>query len=132
MTSMPDTSSRMRLMAQLFGASSAMALAVLPQAAWAQDDQPQPAAEAAENGEGETIVVTGFRASLQAALGAKRNETGITDTIVAEDIADFPDQNLAESLQRIPGVSIDRDAGEGRTVIARPRLGFHSHPPQPA
>ena len=39
--------------------------------------------------------------------------------IVAEDIADFPDQNLAESLQRIPGVAIDRDAGEGRTITVR-------------
>ena len=39
--------------------------------------------------------------------------------IVAEDIADFPDQNLAESLQRIPGVSIDRDAGEGRQITVR-------------
>jgi len=63
--------------------------------------------------------VTGFRGSLGAALETKRNETGIVDAIVAEDIADFPDLNLAESLQRIPGVSIDRQAGEGRRVTVR-------------
>ena len=65
------------------------------------------------------VVVTGFRQSLTAALGAKRKDTGIVDVIVAEDIADFPDQNLAESLQRIPGVAIDRDAGEGRQITVR-------------
>jgi iron complex outermembrane recepter protein len=65
------------------------------------------------------IVVTGFRSSLGAALNTKRNETGIVDAIVAEDITDFPDLNLAESLQRIPGVSIDRQAGEGRRVTVR-------------
>ncbi|MBU1346283.1 MAG: TonB-dependent receptor [Alphaproteobacteria bacterium] len=65
------------------------------------------------------IVVTGFRGSLNAALNIKRNEAGVVDAIVAEDIADFPDLNLAESVQRIPGVSIDRDAGEGRSVTVR-------------
>jgi TonB-dependent receptor len=65
------------------------------------------------------IVVTGFRGSLNAALSIKRNEAGVVDAIVAEDIADFPDLNLAESIQRIPGVSIDRDAGEGRSLTVR-------------
>ncbi len=67
----------------------------------------------------ETVVVTGFRGSLQQSLAVKRNETGIVDAITAEDIADFPDLNLAESLQRIPGVSIDRVAGEGRQITVR-------------
>ncbi|MDP3404229.1 MAG: TonB-dependent receptor, partial [Brevundimonas sp.] len=67
----------------------------------------------------EEIVVTGFRGSLNAALNIKRNEAGVVDAIVAEDIADFPDLNLAESVQRIPGVSIDRDAGEGRSITVR-------------
>ena len=65
------------------------------------------------------IVVTGFRASLANALSVKRNEAGVVDAISAEDIADFPDTNLAESIQRIPGVSIDRDAGEGRSITVR-------------
>ncbi|RYE04344.1 MAG: TonB-dependent receptor [Sphingomonadales bacterium] len=65
------------------------------------------------------IVVTGFRQSLGAAIEVKRNSVSAVDAIVAEDIAKFPDQNLAESLQRIPGVSIQRDAGEGRAITVR-------------
>ena len=65
------------------------------------------------------IVVTGFRASLSNALNLKRNESGMVDAIQAEDIADFPDLNLAESLQRIPGVAISRRSGEGRQVTVR-------------
>lgn len=67
----------------------------------------------------ETVVVTGFRDSLEKSLAVKRNETSIVDAIAAEDIADFPDLNLAESLQRIPGVSIDRVGGEGRQITVR-------------
>ncbi len=65
------------------------------------------------------IVVSGFRGSLGAGLNIKKNETGAVDAIVAEDIADFPDLNLAEAIQRVPGVTIDRDAGEGRTITVR-------------
>src|SRR5690606_9697583 len=57
--------------------------------------------------------------SLEAALSQKRSAVGSVDSILAEDIADFPDNNLAESLQRISGVSIDRAAGEGRNVTVR-------------
>ncbi|WCT75310.1 TonB-dependent receptor [Sphingomonas naphthae] len=67
----------------------------------------------------EEIVVTGFRASLNTALGMKRNETSSIDAIKAEDIAEFPDLNLAESLQRIPGVTINRVNGEGRNISVR-------------
>ena len=65
------------------------------------------------------IVVQGFRSSLNASLSAKREANGAVDVIVAEDIADFPDLNLAEALQRIPGVAISRAAGEGRQVTVR-------------
>jgi TonB-dependent receptor len=65
------------------------------------------------------VVVTGFRASLDKALEAKQAQVGAIDMIVAEDIADFPDLNLAESLQRVPGVVITRDAGEGRQISVR-------------
>jgi len=75
--------------------------------------QEQPAEE------GDFVVVTGFRGSLAAAIDAKREENAIVDVITAEDIADFPDLNLAESLQRVPGVQIDRDGGEGRTINVR-------------
>lgn len=66
-----------------------------------------------------TIIVSGFRASLNEAVETKREATGQMDVIVAEDIANFPDTNLAESLQRIPGVAIERDAGEGRQITVR-------------
>lgn len=65
------------------------------------------------------IVITGFRASLNKALDVKRESVASVDAIVAEDIAKFPDQNLAESLQRIPGISIQRDGGEGRSITVR-------------
>ena len=87
-----------------------------PGAVEAPETNPDGAPEAAE---GEAIVVTGFRASLQNALGQKRRSDQIIDAITAEDIADFPDANLAESIQRLPGVSIDRDNGEGRSVTIR-------------
>ena len=65
------------------------------------------------------VIVTGFRASLNAGLDAKRRDANVVDVIVAEDIADFPDLNLAEAIQRVPGVAIDRDAGEGRSITVR-------------
>lgn len=67
----------------------------------------------------DTVVITGLRASLESALNAKRSDRGIVDVVKAEDIAKFPDTNLAESLQRVPGVVIDRDAGEGRNITVR-------------
>ncbi|MFT7772267.1 TonB-dependent receptor [Roseateles sp.] len=75
-------------------------------------------ADAAKN-QLETVTVTGIRASLESALNAKRQDKGIVDVIKSEDIAKFPDTNLAESLQRVPGVVIDRDAGEGRNITVR-------------
>jgi TonB-dependent receptor len=68
---------------------------------------------------GEEVVVTGIRASLDRAISIKRNSNGVVDAISAEDIGKFPDTNLAESLQRIPGVSINRVNGEGSEVTAR-------------
>ena len=67
----------------------------------------------------EEIVVTGFRQSLGAAINVKRESVSSVDVVVAEDIAKVPDQNLAESLQRIPGISIQRDGGEGRAITVR-------------
>jgi outer membrane receptor for ferrienterochelin and colicin len=67
----------------------------------------------------QAVVVTGLRASMQSSLNMKRNSDGIVDGIVAEDIGKFPDTNLAESLQRISGVSIDRSIGEGSKVTVR-------------
>ncbi|GAA0733171.1 TonB-dependent receptor [Sphingomonas japonica] len=76
-------------------------------------------ADPALDQEGEEIVVTGIRASLENALDIKRDAIGVVDAISAEDIGDFPDANIAESLQRISGVSIDRVNGEGRGITVR-------------
>ena len=73
-------------------------------------------AQDGENANGqmmEEVVVTGIRSSLKRAMDTKRDATGVVDAITAEDIGDFPDTNLAEALQRITGVAIDRDRGEG-------------------
>ncbi len=95
------------------GGASALAIVAAGGFAAAQDTataNEEPADE---------IIVSGFRKSLGDALNVKRNEVGAVDAILAEDIADFPDLNLAEAVQRVPGVSIDRDAGEGRQITVR-------------
>ena len=92
---------------------SVVAIGIAAQPALAQDDS------AAVAEEGDAIVVTGIRASLRASLDVKRESQGVVDAISAEDIGKFPDTNLAESLQRITGVSIDRNSGEGSTVTVR-------------
>jgi TonB-dependent receptor len=93
----------------------AIALALGGGGVAAAQDAPPPQ-QAAED---EEIVVTGFRGSLRQNLEIKRDANAFVDAITAEDIADFPDLNLAESLQRIPGVAIDRDSGEGRSIVVR-------------
>jgi TonB-dependent receptor len=65
------------------------------------------------------IEVTGYRQSLRNAIDVKKNADVMMDAINAEDIADFPDANLAESLQRLPGIALDRDNGEGRGITVR-------------
>lgn len=67
----------------------------------------------------EEVVVIGIRASLEAAADIKRFSAGVVDAISAEDIGAMPDTNLAESLQRITGVSINRTRGEGSQVTVR-------------
>eukprot|EP01093_Parvamoeba_rugata_P000331 TRINITY_DN10321_c0_g2_i1.p1 TRINITY_DN10321_c0_g2~~TRINITY_DN10321_c0_g2_i1.p1 ORF type:complete len:221 (-),score=27.49 TRINITY_DN10321_c0_g2_i1:3-665(-) len=67
----------------------------------------------------EVISVTGIKGSLIRAIDTKREARGVVDSISAEDIGKFPDQNVAESLQRIPGVSIDRSGGEGQRITVR-------------
>ena len=91
------------------GVSAVAMLAILgTSAAFAQDNEGM-----------ETVVVTGFRQSLEKALDLKRAAVDASDSILAEDIAKFPDMNVSESLQRIPGVAITRDGGEGRQVAVR-------------
>lgn len=72
-----------------------------------------------QDGNTDDIVVTGVRASLERAAQIKRNEVVISDAISSEDIGKFPDQNLAESLQRVTGVQITRNKGEGSSISVR-------------
>jgi len=67
----------------------------------------------------EEVIVTGMRASLTDALATKRNSDQIMDAISAEDMGKLPDENIGEALQRIPGVTLDREAGEGKGVSIR-------------
>ncbi len=90
---------------------SSVSLIALATPVFAQDD--------ADDAEDDVIRVTGIRSSLQASSDIKRGSQGVVDAITAEDIGKFPDTNLAESLQRITGVSIDRQNGEGSRVTVR-------------
>ncbi|MEM7359036.1 MAG: TonB-dependent receptor [Pseudomonadota bacterium] len=82
-----------------------------------------PAYAQSQNGESvtdmEEIIVKGIRGSLRRSLDIKRNSDGVVDALSAEEIGKFPDANLAESLQRITGVSIDRQNNEGNQISVR-------------
>lgn len=80
---------------------------------------PASAQEPADETIGE-VVVTGFRQSLENSTEAKRNSVSFTDSIFAEDIGKFPDTNIAESFNRIPGITITREiSGEGLNIAIR-------------
>ncbi|MGV7207597.1 TonB-dependent receptor [Oxalobacteraceae bacterium A2-2] len=97
-----------------------LALLGSAQAQEAAPAAPQPQQAEKTDGSDSVVVVTGFRASLNSALNTKKNSDGIVDVIKAEDIAKFPDANLAESLQRVPGVALARgDGGEGKQITVR-------------
>jgi iron complex outermembrane receptor protein len=98
----------MSIHSRLLGGVSLLATALITlQGATAQDQQM------------ETVVVTGIRAAIVQGLELKRESNVIVESIAAEDIGKMPDANLAEALQRVPGVAIDRDGGEGRYVSIR-------------
>ena len=107
-----------------------MGLLAMPTAALAQQAPATPPVAQSQDSTAEAqtqdIVVTGFRQSLRSALNVKKQATGVVDGINASDIASFPDANLADSLQRIPGISIERDGGEGRQITVRGLSGDFS------
>ena len=96
--------------ALLLGAS--MATVALASVAHAQNE-----AETAEYDD--QIIVTGIRGGLERSADQKRNASGLIEAVAAEDLGKFPDQNIAESLQRVPGITIDRNGGEGQFVSVR-------------
>jgi iron complex outermembrane receptor protein len=89
----------------LAASTSLAAIMIAPQVANAQ--------------EVEEVVVTGIRASLQASIDQKRDAPTVVEVITAEDVGKFPDKNVAESLQRVTGITISRDFGEGDRVAIR-------------
>ncbi|WCM26651.1 TonB-dependent receptor [Sphingomonas sp. QA11] len=106
---------RLRFKSFLLATVAAVAAGATPRVALAQEASDQPASTSS----GADIVVTGFRKSLSDARRIKKDSTIQVDAIVAEDMAKFPELNLAESLQRLPGVQITREAGEGRRISLR-------------
>ncbi len=102
---------------------SASAVVALGGIAHAQD-APAAAGQAAAQDdaavqEGDAIVVTGYRQSIEQSLEQKRDANAFVDVITAEDVGKFPDKNVADALQRVPGVIISRDGGEGSRVSIR-------------
>lgn len=92
--------------------------AVLGQAQLAHAQQEEAAAT--DSAALEEVVVTGFRQSLASSTAAKRDAVGFVDAIFAEDIGKFPDTNIAESFNRIPGITINREtSGEGLNIAIR-------------
>lgn len=112
-----------RRSAKLASVSCLALLAVFPTIVLAQDANAQRQAggeaEAPAKDGAADIVVTGIRSSLQGALNAKRNAPQVLDAISAEDIGKFPDKNVGEALQRVTGVQITRNGGEGAGVTIR-------------
>ncbi|MFC7292759.1 TonB-dependent receptor [Hirschia litorea] len=102
-----------------FGASLVALSTVMTMPAFAQEADEVATVTSEETKTLDTIVVTGIRKSLTDAMDMKREAKGVMDAINAEDIGKFPNSNLAESLQRIPGVSIDRVNGEGGQITVR-------------
>ncbi|NVJ98007.1 MAG: TonB-dependent receptor [Alphaproteobacteria bacterium] len=97
----------------LYRSVSAIALAGMAASAQAQESQDSSMEEFEE------ITITGIRGALRQSLEVKRNSNAIVDAISSEDIGKFPDKNVAESLQRISGVTIQRQFGEGQAVAIR-------------
>lgn len=121
-----DSAGRFRRGALGAGVSAAaLACLSVTAPAWAQDTQTTPADPAQAE---DTIIVQGYRQSLQSAQALKKNSDVIVDSVTAEDIGALPDRSVTETLQRIPGVSINRFAAgvdpdhfsvEGSGVVVR-------------
>lgn len=102
----------------LVASSSWIAFGAPALAQTADPEDCDPQSEQCE-GTGNEIVVTGLRAAIENATNAKRNSDQIKDVIDAEDIGKLPDTNVAEALQRVTGVQINRDLGEGSEIAVR-------------
>ena len=103
----------------LCGAATFLALTVTGAPVMAQDAADAEPAATTTTEEGDAIVVTGIRGSIQTSLDAKRNATSIVEVIAAEDLGLLPDQSIADSLARLPGVTAQRVRGRSQQVSIR-------------
>jgi iron complex outermembrane receptor protein len=95
-------------------AAAISSLAFVPALAFANEIQDETNVD-----EGDAIVVSGIRSSLDNAMASKRQAASVIDVISSEDIGQYPDVNVAESIQRVSGVQISRVRGEGQSVSIR-------------
>lgn len=110
--------SRMRNRDTLSAAITAalFAAALVPASAFAQQASPASSPEATTL---DSVTVTGYRYAIEKSLQQKRDANAVVEVITAEDVGKFPDKNVADALQRVPGVVIERSGGEGKTVSVR-------------
>ncbi len=99
----------------LGGAMAPHLYAADPATADAQTSEAVPAGDSATA----TVEVRGIRERLKRNLAEKRDAGNVIDTVTAEEVGKFPDKNVADSLQRVPGISVDRTWGEGRDIFVR-------------
>ncbi|MFN3778549.1 MAG: TonB-dependent receptor [Brevundimonas aurantiaca] len=104
---------------RILGTTAFAVVAATPFVALAQTAEPAAVASQAAATLDEIVVTGSYRRSLEEAVDIKRKTVGFSDSIVATDVANFPEQNLAEALQRIPGVTIERNKGLGQRVNVR-------------
>lgn len=111
----------MRLGTKLLASVGAFAMLCGGVAVAQEADEPVTVSEGADADERtlQTVTITGIRGSLKQSLDVKRAANQVVDAVSAEDVGKFPDSNVAESLQRITGVSIDRSGGEGQFITVR-------------
>ncbi|MDH5829975.1 TonB-dependent receptor [Luteimonas sp. M1R5S18] len=120
---MPHTPGRTSLSAAIAFALTAMA--ALPATSFAQEaagtpvDTEEATPATPDAATLDTVQVTGYRYAIEQSLEQKRNANAIVEVITAEDVSKFPDKNVADALQRVPGVVIERSGGEGKTVSVR-------------
>lgn len=109
-------------------AAVAMLVAGASFSAQAQEVVAAKPAATAEVDEGQTVVVTGIRASLQQSLNQKRNSDSLVEVITAEDVGKMPDKNIADSLQRVPGVSVAAAGGNEGSFGENDRVALRGTP----
>ncbi|SFV30604.1 MULTISPECIES: TonB-dependent receptor [unclassified Pseudoxanthomonas] len=104
------------------GIAIALSTAAVSGSAFAQQADAAPAASDQASTQAtdlDTVTVKGYRYSIEQSLEQKRNANAVVEVITAEDVGKFPDKNVADALQRVPGVLISRDGGEGKNVSVR-------------